>query len=139
MGEDREFLLREILQIEKTLGLITPLLSKEDLDQYQIIALGTLLQNAYTGIENILRGQLQSKGIKLPKTANWHKDLLRTAHETGLVNDRELPVFRNLLLYRHRHIHGYGHMLDEVLLVELAKPVPEAVLNYLDRVRSTLG
>jgi hypothetical protein len=138
MAKDRDFLLQEAQQIEAAISLTVPLLSKQSLDPYEAIALGTLLQNVYMGIENILRCQLHARGIHLPKTANWHKELLRAACEAGLVNEEDLPVFRNLLLFRHRHVHGYGHMLEEFLLRQLADPVPEAVRRYIDRVKASL-
>jgi len=138
MAKDHDFLLLETQQIEAATRLIVPLLSKQSLDSYEAIALGTLLQNVYMGIENILRCQLHARGIHLPKTANWHKELLRAACEAGLVNEEDLPVFRKLLLFRHRHVHGYGHMLDEFLLRQLAAPVPEAVRRYIERVKASL-
>ena len=109
------------------------MLAKPKLGQYELIALGTLLQNVYMGIENVLRCQLQLLGVKLAKSENWHKDILETALNRALIEPSEYPVFRDLLLYRHRHMHGYGHMLDEMRLRDLAAPVPAACRTYLQR------
>lgn len=133
MNVERDFILKEAEHIGKTLDLIDPLLAKSTLNQYESIALGTLLQNVYMGIESVLRCQLQEQGRTLSKAENWHKELLQAAFEYALVESSEYPVFRALLLYRHRHIHGYGHMLDEARLRDLAAPVPLACRSYLQR------
>ena len=62
--------------IEKTVIMIEHLTEKRDLSKYEVIALGTLLQNIYTGIEGIIRYQLQNMGVRLQKDENWHKNLL---------------------------------------------------------------
>jgi uncharacterized protein YutE (UPF0331/DUF86 family) len=133
MSADREFILREAREIGKAINLIEPLLSKAALDPYETIALGTLLQNVYTGIENILRCRLQMLGAQPPRSENWHKDLLEAAMAHGLIDPAENPVLRDLLLYRHRHVHGYGHMLDEFRLKELAAAVPSVCRGCVER------
>ncbi len=59
-GKD-SFLEDEQKNIEKTVIMIEHLTEKTDLSKYEVIALGTLLQNIYTGIEGILRYQLLIK------------------------------------------------------------------------------
>jgi len=84
MSDETDFLRGERKDLEKTVGLIEPLLAKKSLTDYEIIAMGKLLQDVYMGIERILRCQLEGRGIKIGKSANWHKDLLQTASkETG--------------------------------------------------------
>ena len=74
-GKD-SFLEDERKHIEKTVIMIEHLTEKRDLPKYEVIALGTLLQNIYTGIEGIIRYQLQNMGVRLQKDENWHKNLL---------------------------------------------------------------
>jgi hypothetical protein len=74
-GKD-SFLEDERKNIEKTVIMIDHLIEKTDLSKYEVIALGTLLQNIYTGIEGILRYQLQNTDVRLQKDENWHKNLL---------------------------------------------------------------
>jgi hypothetical protein len=133
MNEDRDFILREAQEVGKAIDLIEPLLAKAALDRYETIALGTLLQNVYTGIESILRYRLQLLGAQPPRSDNWHKDLLQAAMARALIEPAEFPILRDLLLYRHRHVHGYGHMLDESRLKELAALVPSVCRNCVGR------
>jgi uncharacterized protein YutE (UPF0331/DUF86 family) len=137
MNADREFILKEAQEIGKAIDLIEPLLSKTSLDRYETIALGTLLQNVYTGIEHILRCRLQMLGAEPPRSENWHKDLLRAAMAHALIEPAEYPILRDMLLYRHRHVHGYGHMLDESRLKQLAESVPSACRACAERLSAS--
>lgn len=129
-GKD-SFLLDERKNIEKTVAMIEDLSSKTDLSKYEVIALGTLLQNVYRGIEGILRYKLQNRGVKLQKDENWHKDLLIKSNENGFISGSQFEGFLELLLFRHMHIHGYGFMLDEKRLRQLAAPVPSLCQSFL--------
>lgn len=124
MDSTKDFFEAEAQNIEKTLCLIEELLTKLTWTPYEAIAMGTLLQNIYSGVENLLRFKLSSRNITIPKTENWHKELLLRAAKEGLLSDLQRDGFRDLLLFRHLHVHGYGHKLDENRLRELAAPVP---------------
>ncbi len=128
-GKD-SFLEDERENIEKTVLMIEHLLEKTDLSKYEVIALGTLLQDIYTGIEAIIRYQLQNTGVKVQKDENWHKNLLMKSRENGIISDAQFEGLLELLLFRHMHMHGYGFMLDETLLRELAAPEPELCKSF---------
>lgn len=125
------FLKDEQKNLEKTVIMIEHLMEKIDLSKYEVIALGTLLQNIYTGIESIIRYQLQNTGIRFLKDENWHKNLLMKSRETGIITDAQFKGLLELLLFRHMHMHGYGFMLDETRLRELASPVPDLCKGIL--------
>jgi len=129
-GKD-SFLIDERKNIEKTVAMIEDLSAKTELSEYEVIALGTLLQNVYNGVEGILRYQLQKAGLKLQKDENWHKDLLIKSRERDFVSDAQFEGFLELLLFRHMHIHGYGFMLDEKRLRQLAAPVLSLCQSFL--------
>lgn len=131
MSDKDSFLEDERKNIEKTVIMIENLTGKTDLSKYEIIALGTLLQNTYTGIEGIIRYQLQNAGVRIQKDENWHKNLLMKSRENDLISDAQFEGFLELLLFRHMHMHGYGFMLDETRLRELAAPVPELCKGFL--------
>ena len=129
-GKD-SFLKDEWKNIKKTVTMIEHLLEKTYLSEYEVIALGTLLQNIYTGIEGILRYQLQNTGLKLQKDENWHKNLLMKSRENGIISDVQFEGFLELLLFRHMHMHGYGFMLDETRLRKIAARVPALCKGFL--------
>ena len=131
MSAESNFLRAERENTEKSLVLLEDLLQKEALSPYEIIAMGTLLQNVYMGIERILRGRLKLLGENISKGESWHKDLLRKAHEHALITEEQHRVFYQLLGFRHVHVHGYGHMLDEIRVRELALSALTICREYL--------
>ena len=134
MNAEADYISAERKNIRNTVNLIEDLLSKSSLSEYEIIALGKLLQDVYTGIERIFRSQLESKKIKICKTQSWHKELLLEAKEHNLVSETQFSCFRELLLFRHMQIHGYGYMLEKERLLALAKPVPVVCIDFLKNI-----
>lgn len=131
MSAESDYISAESQNILRTITLIRNLLEKKKLTDYEVIALGKLLQDVYTGIERILRSQLETKNIKIKKTESWHKQILLSAREHSLVSQEQFEAFRNLLLFRHLQIHGYGYMLEEEQLRDLAEPVPSLCQDIL--------
>jgi uncharacterized protein YutE (UPF0331/DUF86 family) len=134
MSAEADYIKAESRNILKTVELMEALLAKESLPMYETIALGKLLQDIYTGIERILRSLLQAEGVEIKKTETWHKDLLLAASERGIITEQHFEAFRNLLLFRHLQIHGYGHMLDENRLRDLATPIPALCNDFFDSI-----
>ena len=131
MSAESNYIAAESENILRTTTLIQNLLDKKKITDYEVIALGKLLQDAYTGIERILRSQLEAKNIKIKKTESWHKEILLNARDQSLVSQEQFYAFRNLLLFRHLQIHGYGYMLEEERLRDLAEPVPRLCRAFL--------
>jgi uncharacterized protein YutE (UPF0331/DUF86 family) len=71
--------------------------------------------------------------VRLPKGADWHKSLLLTARQQQVITEDEFASLRKLLLFRHVQIHGYGFMLEEERLLEIARTAHEASRALLDR------
>lgn len=134
MSAEADYIQAERKNVESTIDLIEDLLGKQDLSKYEVIALGKLLQDIYTGIERILRFQLESRGIKIRKTESWYKEMLLMARDESLVSQEQFEVFRNLLLFRHLQIHGYGYMLEKQRLLQIARPVPTVCRDFLSSV-----
>ena len=134
MNAESDYIRAERDNVLRTTEMIEDLLAKNDLSSYETIALGKLLQDIYTGIERILRSRLQQQGIKIPKTESWHKEILINAQQKSLISRQQFEAFRKLLLFRHLQIHGYGYMLDEIRLCELAGPVPKVCRDFLSNI-----
>jgi len=131
MSAESDYISAESANILRTTTLIRNLLEQKKLTDYEVIALGKLLQDVYTGIERILRSKLETRNIKIKKTENWHKQILLSSREQSLVSQEQFEAFRNLLLFRHLQIHGYGYMLEEERLRELAEPVAKLCQDFL--------
>jgi len=131
MSAESDYISAESQNVLRTTTLIRNLLEKKKFTDYEVIALGKLLQDVYTGIERILRSQLETRNIKIKKTENWHKQILLSAQDQSLVSQEQFEAFRNLLLFRHLQIHGYGYMLEEKQLRKLAEPVVKLCQDFL--------
>ena len=134
MSAANDFISAESENILKTAEMIKELLEKRALTKYETIALGKLLQDVYSGIERILRTLLENKGVATKKTGSWHKELLLIAKKHSALSQAEFEAFRNLLLFRHMQIHGYGFMLDEKRLRQLAEPIPALCRDFLEKI-----
>ncbi|MDR1915466.1 MAG: hypothetical protein LBQ58_02705 [Synergistaceae bacterium] len=132
MKELPDFIASELNLIKIPVSRIARLLLAPSWDEDQTTAFGTYVQNVYTGIERILQYLLREKGENIPKSPMWHYDLLKTSYAYGLVPQGTQPAIENLMKYRHRHVHGYGHMLDELKLRELAAPISD-VFELFDK------
>ena len=131
MSAESDYIQAEIESILHTVDMIQELLDRQILSDYETIALGKLLQDIYTGIERILRNKLESQNIKIIKDHSWHKEMLLAAKENDIVSQQQFEAFRKLLVFRHMQIHGYGYMLDEQRLRELAEPVPAVCRDFI--------
>ena len=130
MSAKGELLIREKQEMLQVVGLIEQLLPQKTLSQIECIALGALLQNAYSGFERMLRCLLLIKGSKVEKKDGWHQEILQQAAREGFVSETEYQELRELLKFRHLHMHGYAHLLEETRIRELASPVPGLVLKH---------
>ncbi len=133
MSAETDYLRAERESLLRTLGLIDDLLQKESRSQYETIALGKLLQDLYTGLERILRALLEDLQVRVEKTESWHKDLLLAARKHSLVRESEFEAFGKLLLFRHVQVHGYGFMLQDNRLVDIARSVTGTCHDFLRR------
>jgi hypothetical protein len=131
MSAESDYIRAEKENIQRTIDMVDDLLSQKDLSTYETIALGKLLQDVYSGIERILRSKLEQQGVKVQKTESWHKDILLEAKQNSIITEDQFDAFRKLLLFRHLQIHGYGYMLDEQKLRDLASPLPVVFKNFL--------
>jgi uncharacterized protein YutE (UPF0331/DUF86 family) len=125
MKELPDFVASELNLVKIPVSRIARLLRVPSWDEDQTTAFGTYVQNVYAGIERVLQYLLREKGENIPKSPMWHYDLLKTSYACGLAPPEIQPALENLMKYRHRHVHGYGHMLDELKLRELAAPISD--------------
>lgn len=59
-----------------TLQALKEALERKERTVVELAAIATFLQNAYNGIDNVLKRTLKYKGISIPLSESWHKDLL---------------------------------------------------------------
>lgn len=77
------------------------------------IALGNLK-------DDILKQILKAKGVDIPESATWHKELLNLSVSEGIISEKLSDQLYEYLTFRHFFIHAYRFVLDEAHLEVLA-------------------
>lgn len=85
MANLREKIDAEVENIERVLAELPAAGACGTLSLLELAGVGTLLQNFYNGIENILKQCMTSLSVKLPRGETWHRDLIDLAASRGLV------------------------------------------------------
>ena len=65
----------------------------------------------------------RNRGIKFKRLKTGTKNFFLRQRENNYISEPQFKNLLELLLFRHLHVHGYGYMLDEERLRELARPV----------------
>jgi uncharacterized protein YutE (UPF0331/DUF86 family) len=134
MAELPESILAEQENVETALANLQEALARNSKSVVELAAIATFLHNAYNGIENILKQVLAFKGIDAPKSDTWHVELLRQSASAGIVSVHLNEELRDYLGFRHFFIHGYGFMLEDAPLQELAKDLPDVWARFLSEI-----
>lgn len=129
MGEDSIDELIQEIEAEKehiiyTLDALRKTLSRKEITFVEIAAVATFIQNAYNGIENILKRTLKYMKIPIRFSESWHKDLLELSAENRIISFELMKRLDEYRAFRHFFVHGYGIMLDKKKLMPLAKKLP---------------
>jgi hypothetical protein len=114
----------------------SPMFPPRELSQLEIAGIAALLHNFYNGIENILKQLFQAKGILLPQGALWHRELLLTATQHGIVSENLGAELRPYLAFRHFFSHAYAlDLLPDRLepLAARAESVYKSFKEAIDR------
>ncbi len=134
MDELNKKILAEKENIEIALGNLKYTMARNEKTVIELAAIGTFLHNIYNGIENILKQILKAKGVDIPESATWHKELLNLSASKGIISDKLSDQLYEYLTFRHFFVHAYGFMLDEAHLEGLANNIPEIWLRFTEEI-----
>jgi hypothetical protein len=96
----------------------------------ELAALATFLHNFYNGIENVLIRILIQKRLEVRDTSTWHKDLLKTASDDGIISADLYNALSNYLSFRHFFVHAYRFTLRWEDLKPLVDKIEETVNTF---------
>lgn len=111
--------------VTETLQALKETMDRKKKTIVELAAIATFLQNAYNGMENLLKRTLKFKGIHIPASDSWHKDLLDLYvinHVISFELSKKLDEYR---AFRHFFVHGYGITLNKEKLLPLAVNLPD--------------
>lgn len=113
---------------------------KSEYSSAELAAIATFIHNCYNGIENILKRILSFNQIEIKETPTWHKDLLKTSLDIGVVTNDLYSTLSSYLSFRHFFVHAYSFALrwDELKslvedLEETLKRFRSAIYSFIDK------
>ncbi|MEW5691865.1 MAG: hypothetical protein AB1765_01060 [Candidatus Hydrogenedentota bacterium] len=95
-----------------------------------IVGIGGYLQNAYTGMENILKQLLSHKNIPIPDTPTWHRDLLSLSVEHNFISREIADKIDEYRVFRHFFTHAYGFLIEWEKLKPLMDHISEVYSKF---------
>jgi uncharacterized protein YutE (UPF0331/DUF86 family) len=124
--------------VEKTLANLKEAMERSEISSVELAAIGTFLHNIYNGIENILKQIARLKGVEIPKSDSWHKDLLNLSVSKGIISEQLSDKLYEYLTFRHFFIHSYGFMLEESHLKGLATEIHDIWPQFMSEISNAI-
>jgi hypothetical protein len=123
MASLREKVEAELEQMDQALREMPGARRVSKLSVLELGGTASLLSSVYHGVENILKQGLLAVGVALPSGAAWHRDLLQSACEHGIVSTQLRDRLVAYMAFRHFFTHAYGFDLDPQRLAPLVRDV----------------
>jgi uncharacterized protein YutE (UPF0331/DUF86 family) len=137
MVDSNKKIAAEKANVAKVLASLAEALGRKKKSTVELAAMGTFLHNIYNGIENILKQILKAKGVKVPRSQMWHKELLELSVSKGLISSELCDKLYEYLTFRHFFVHSYGFMLEEGHLENLARNISGIWQQFLSEVEGS--
>lgn len=123
----------EIGQIDQLLESYAELFKRAQADVPNLVnitALASVLHSFYNGLEKIFLTIAKRIDMKVPKTTQWHRDLLTQMTETTSKRGQVLTTdiahrLADYLGFRHFYRHSYSFFLEWDELEKLVIPLQE--------------
>jgi uncharacterized protein YutE (UPF0331/DUF86 family) len=123
MASLREKVEAELEQMDQALRELPGARRVSKLSVLELGGTASLLSSVYHGVENILKQVLFAIGVALPSGAAWHRDLLQSACEHGIVSTELRDRLAPYMAFRHFFTHAYGFDLDPQRLAPLVRDI----------------
>jgi uncharacterized protein YutE (UPF0331/DUF86 family) len=139
MAQLRERILAEKENVELALANLSQAMSRTDRTVVELTAAASFVHNVYNGVENILKQVLAARSIEIPKAGAWHQELLKRSVAEKVVSNELAEELKEYLGFRHFFVHGYGFMVTEEPLKDLASRLPAVWARFLAEIQRATG
>jgi len=132
----KDYCLAEFENIEKVLSELNQVIKpgKIEYANFELAAICAYVHNFYNGIENLIKRVAAFQKVSIKETPTWHKDLLNSAMEIGLIDPDLHEVLSDYLSFRHYFVHSYCFSIEW----EKLKPLVEKLENTCQAVRGSI-
>ena len=111
----------EFEQIDKLLRKLPSAEKLPFLSEIKLAGVATYLHNFYNGLENILKFCLRILDVSIGQSATWHKDLLDSACQHGIISIKTKTLLAEYLFFRHFFVNAYAFDLQAEKMENLVK------------------
>lgn len=139
MANLREKIDVEMENISAVLSELTKIKDKSNKSIAELADIGAFLHNFYTGIGNILKQILGAKGISIPISSSWHRDLLIRASEENIITETARTQLAKYLAFRHFFMHAYSYLLAERELRLLIDDVFDTYSTFKEEINAFIS
>lgn len=131
-----EYCVAEFENIDKVLYELSKVVmpGKSEYANADLAAIATFLHNSYNGMENVLKRVLAFESVRVTEIPTWHKDLLKTATQKGIISEDLQKILGQYLSFRHFFVHAYSFALKWKDLEPLVSCIWSAVQELKERV-----
>ncbi len=113
--------------------------NKSDYSRVELAAISTFLHNIYNGFENILKRVLLSGQTAIRNTPTWHKEMLKSSFEKGIIDDDLYNKLSEYLAFRHFFVHSYSFNLNWKALRPLVDNLNHILIMFKSSILSYLN
>lgn len=152
MGREQQFLARIAAELNAELLNLDKIYREKEsfrkkytvIDSYLVRALSSYIADFYGGVERILKIVGEEIDGGLPKSENWHKQLLTNAHikvadRPPLIPDSTYTALLPYLAFRHVFRNAYGFELDRERIQALENNLPGLLDQFSKDIRHFCG
>jgi uncharacterized protein YutE (UPF0331/DUF86 family) len=124
MDELREEILAELENIDSVVNEVSRIQDIAKLSSLELSGAATLLHNFYNGLENVLKRVASHKGLPLSDGPAWHRELLCSSCDKGIISEGLKDLLGRYLAFRHFFVHAYALNLRPDRMVSLVQGLP---------------
>jgi len=137
--------LEELEKLVSELEDLKPSENSEEVDRKTLRAIGSVLHDFYSGIENMLKRVAMEMEGELPRGGEWHRQLL--ARMSVKIDEVRPPVIsketrdklEEYMRFRHLFRHSYGFELKWKRCRDLCFYMPDLFKKIADEIGSFIG
>lgn len=136
----KEYCDAEFENIDTVLYQLKEILRPEDdYSIAELAAIATFIHNSYNGIENIFKRILAYRQREFKNTPTWHKEILMTAADIGIISNDLHATLSNYLSFRHFFVHSYSFILRWEELKPLVNEIEDTLNKFKTATYTFIG